>query len=826
MIKRSTKTPKPTIVYGWGDGEEELYKQLAKSSVDARLGTGDRPTLTKSIINVLNGPNGSIERLAFETDPTQINNYAGVYKNKMRLVPDSVLKRIAIQDCLVASIVRARTNHISAHGRPKKDRFSTGFEFKPNTGVLEKMTAEEKKEFHAKLEKGIKRLNSCGDTEGLKEAHQASFAEYLALSARSAVVCGRIATEIVNVDDPISPSKKKFHHFVATDAGTIYKATTDHLSQESVRHQAYHTLCRVLGKKLEEERFTAGEYAWVQVIEGTPKQVFTNDEMKCYNFYAVPDVELDGYPVTPIDTVITAITTHINITTHNKMYFQSGRATRGMLVLKSDDIKPETISQLKQQFNASINSSAMAFRMPVFGCPTDGEITWQPIDNSGSRDMEFQYLSDMNTREIMTAFMMGPDELPGYSYLSRGTASQALSECLHPDSLVLTRTGVWSLDFILRGSDSEDTEIWDGYKFSKARVFKVGKKQVAVTVLKDGKSLITSPDHRFMVVDRNVTDKVSVVWRLQSELKIDDLVVVSELPEDESECLSGSFHMAEVSYLAKTEDYIDMVDVTMDNEGHAFVVNGIVTHNSNSEYKLEAARDVGIRPLLTHFEDFINADLLPLVAPDLVGLVKVCLVGLEASTPEKEASDLTAQSQVYMTYNDIMQRVEKATFEKDLFGEFPLNPQYQQVLDKYLTVGQILARFGGIKDADKDPKWDYCRDPFFFQQQQLMMEKQQMQQAAQQPQQEQGEAQGSQEQSQAGQGEAKQQDNGPNNIGKAIEQAYDLMQKSEKNLPPEKRKLLAQHKKTVEFFTKGLEADSKDAINEILDIAKKFTPRK
>ena len=57
MIKRSTRTPKPSIVYGWGDGEEEVYKQLAKSSVDARLGTGERPTLAKSILNILYGPN-------------------------------------------------------------------------------------------------------------------------------------------------------------------------------------------------------------------------------------------------------------------------------------------------------------------------------------------------------------------------------------------------------------------------------------------------------------------------------------------------------------------------------------------------------------------------------------------------------------------------------------------------------------------------------------------------------------------------------------------------------------------------------------------------
>ena len=34
----------------------------------------------------------------------------------------------------------------------------------------------------------------------------------------------------------------------------------------------------------------------------------------------------------------------------------------------------------------------------------------------------------MLCREILTAFMMSPEELPGWAYLSRGTNNQSLSE--------------------------------------------------------------------------------------------------------------------------------------------------------------------------------------------------------------------------------------------------------------------------------------------------------------------------------------------------------------------------------------------------------------
>jgi hypothetical protein len=704
---RKTKTP--TIIYGMGEGEAAFQEQLAKSVVDIRTGKDDeKPSLTKSILNILDGGENNISRLAFETDPRQFNNFAGVYHAKLKLIPDTILKRIAIQDSLVASIVRARQNHLTSFGRPRPDRFSSGFIIKPNTGTLDKLDAEGKKKFAEQVERAIKLISTCGHTEGQPDEYQKTFSEYLGLSVRSAVVCGRIATEIVYAQDDGSDTKR-FHHFACTDAGTIYKATTDKTGQESIRKEAYHLLCKLTGEKLVAERWNEnGKYSWVQVIEGTPEQVFTADEMRVYNFYPVPDVELDGYPVTPIDTVITAITTHINITTHNKLYFQSGRATRGMLILKSDDASPAMIHQIKQQFNASINGAPSAWRMPVFGVPTDGEITWQPIDSGGGRDAEFQYLTDMNAREIMTAFMMGPDELPGWSYLSRGTASQALSE-------------------------------------------------------------------------------------------------------------------------------------------------------SNSEYKMEAGRDVGIRPLLASFEDFINAELLPLIDLDLSKKARISLLGLEAQTEEKESTQLQTSAEVYLTFDDILQKVEKSPVGKEWGGQIPLNPVFKTYLDTYRTVGEIREHFMGIKDASKDPNWAFPQNPMWFQNQQLMQAAQQAQAQAQQAQQgggqpggggggQPGGGEGAQDASQGGQGqdqptrENPQDDQTENQrsaqpeksqpapqatqLGKAIEQAFDLMSKSETNLPPEKRKILEQHRKTVEFFTRGFKADVKDGVREILDIATQLSPRK
>ncbi len=656
MIK---KREKGKVILGVTPEEEEYLK---KSTVEVR-----KPSdLAKSILNVMNGPEFKAERLAFETDPSMVQSYGGLYKPKLRLIPDVVLKRIAIQDSLVANIVRARQNHVSAFGRPRYERHELGYLLKPNAGVTDKMDDEQQQKLAAKIKRAVALIQSCGHLEGRTSYSQKRFSDWLSLTARDVCVVGRLATEIVHRSDLLG-NRKEFHYFTHTDAGTIYQAAVDdEKGKAAVRKAAYDLLCQVTGDKklVKEKKLEDKDYTWAQVIDGTPKQFFTDDEMKCANFYPTGNIELDGYPVTPIDTVISAVTTHLNITTHNKVYFQSGRATRGMLVIKSDDMNPNVLHNIKQSFNASINSCTAAFRMPVFAIPTEGNIQWMPIDNSGSRDMEFQYLTDMNAREILTAFMMSPDELPGWSYLSRGTNSQALSE-------------------------------------------------------------------------------------------------------------------------------------------------------SKNEYTLSAARDVGLRPLLNMFEQFINAEILPLIDEELSKQVRFIFAGLDADSPEKEIVNLQQNSQVWMTMNDILEKLERKPIDKRWCSEIPLNPVYKSYLDQYHTVGVIKEHWCGEEGASKDPRWDYPRDPLYFQNWQLRLQEQQLQLQQQQMQMQAQQLQQPQEGQEAG----------PKDLSSGIDQAYDLMNKSEENFSPEKRKVLHRQQRALKWLTENFQSDLKDATREILEIAKKQVPR-
>ena len=628
------------------------------------------PSLTKSILNVLNGgkDSDSIERLAFETDPTQNNNYASIFRQKMRLIPDHILKRIAIQDDLVAAIINTRAAQVQSFGRPQPDRFSTGFKIVPDKTILQRMSGDEKKALNDRIAKLEKRLLTCGATTQWKDRELLTFPQFLGMATRNAVVVGRIAVELIYVKDA-STGQERFHSFRPTDAGTIFQASPHKEAGDAVRKEALNLLEQLKNKDLTPEKFTKDEYAWVQVINGKPVQAFTENEMLVHNFYPVTDVELDGYPVTPIDTCISAVTTHINITTHNRLFFQSGRASKGMLVIQSDDVGEDTVTRVKHQFLASINNVGNSWRMPVFAVGKEDQITWQPIDQGG-RDMEFQYLSDTNARVIMSAFQISPEELPGYQHLSRGTNNQALSE-------------------------------------------------------------------------------------------------------------------------------------------------------SNNEYKLEAARDVGIRPLLAQFEDFLNARIMPLLDEKLSSFCVLKFVGLDAETPEKEAVRLQEGMGVYMTYDDVLQVVEKEPVGPQMGGQLPLNAIYSQKLDAYFTVGEILEYFCGKKGAAQDPMLQYRRDPFWFQQIQLQMQQQQMQMQQQQAMMgggggppggggEGGPPQGDQQQ-QGGQGD----------LATGIDQVIQSMSKSEAQLPPSRRRLLAQHRHTVGRLMEQMDKDLASLNGEVLKEAGK-----
>lgn len=506
-------------------------------------------------------------RLAFVEKPLQQDHYAGIYKLKKGLVPDNVIKQIRVQNLLVAGILRARGNTMSMMGHVRKDRFDVGVEVNIKPEFKDYIEPEQMIKIQERMDRFVKLLINCGHIDGLKEKEKMTLPEFLDIQTRNGLGFGRFATEMVYTDPNDTTT---FHRFRPADAGTFYPAVKKGELAESVRQGSIKLLETITGQKIDSEVLNQGEYDWVQVIDGFPRQAFTSSELLMYNLYPSSDIEHNGYPVTPIDTVLTSITTHMSIEVYNKLYFQNGRANKGMLVIQSDEIDDSIMEDIKQLYNASINDVTNSFRTPIFGVAKDDKVEWIPTTGQ-KKDGEFQFLFDQVTRNILSAFNMSPDELPGYGHLSRGTNQQGLSE-------------------------------------------------------------------------------------------------------------------------------------------------------SNNEYKLIAARDTGIRPLILKIQDFFNEKLFPIIDEELSQLCVISFAGFDADTKKDESTRLQQDIPIHYNYDALLEEVEKEPVGEHLGGKLPFSEFYNQVLDKFFDVSKVKGEFTNSPAAFVDPLLKYKRDQFWFQNMETLKE--------------------------------------------------------------------------------------------------------
>lgn len=634
---------------------------------------------------------GAPERMAFVRDPSV--RTGSIYRPKRWGIPDTILKRLAIQDDAVAACINTRGKHIALFGRERKDRHSIGYviRLKPEFEKTLKEKAD-KDAIHKRVRRAVGLLETCGHQEGVKRSERLTLSQFLEISGRTAVTVGRIATEILYKKDPVTKQeiiengRKVMHRFRPIDAGTIYFPAEYRSSAESLRRKGVQQLQalkeaatsdnkqthleNIRTARIAREMPDTEDFEWIQVYNGNPLMAFTDDECLVQNFYQVSDFEVDGYPVTPIDTIFSQVCMHINLTTHNKLYFQNGRASRGVMVISSNDLSNEDLQGLKQQMNASINNVGNSHRLPVFTVGTNDKVDFVTLEAS-ARDMEFQFLAENNLRTIFSAFGMSPEEVPGWAHLSKGAPTQPLSE-------------------------------------------------------------------------------------------------------------------------------------------------------SNNQYQTTAARDTGLRDLVLKFQDHINNEIFPLIDFDLAKIAYVELFGLDAETAEKESVRLQQDTPIHGSYNWIAQKVEKDVISAMFGGDVPFNPQLHEIWDKYLLVGEIREFMLGIKDASKDPRFQYTINPSFASFQQVLLaqsaQKQQANEASQMeaP----GKEQAPRKPDDSQNPEVTNQ-NGGDDLSTSIGQAMDSLSKGEDALPPARRRILQQQKLVIKQALDGMEQDVDHALKEIVKLADK-----
>jgi hypothetical protein len=570
---------KKTVSLSFGDspvnesGQSALEKALGQMSPEY-LAKSDSP-LQQLIKQTTGSAKKKAPSLAFSELPAPQSNFLGLFKPRIRLLPPELIKTIRITDHLVAAILRTRGNIMKLYGHLRRDRFDIGVEVEIKPEFLKILTPDQYKKVAERIKRLEKILLNCGHTEGLEHQDQMTLGEFLSTQTINGLSFASHATEIIYDRDAPKDANGNFpfHRFRPIDVATIYRAVRrGEQVGTNLRELAIKALEMMEGFKfdIDMSKLREDKYAWLQVIEMQPKQAFTHDELIYYTLFPSTDIEHNGYGVSPLDCCISSITTHISIEAYWKTYFSNGKSSKGMLVIRSDEVDQQMLDAIKMQFNASINSVSNAFRTPIFGIAKEDSVEWTSTQDK-LENGEFAFTYDQVARNILSSFGVSPDEIPAYGHLSKGTNSQTLSE-------------------------------------------------------------------------------------------------------------------------------------------------------SNNQFKLEASRDSGLRPLILGWQTFFNQRLVPIIDPELAQMVQVKLLGLDAESREQEAARLQQDSSLFYDYDTLQGEVDLEPIGEAIGGKVPFNERFRQVLDYYATVGQIKNRFFGDPSAIFDPMLKFKRDPFALQNTQLMMQ--------------------------------------------------------------------------------------------------------
>lgn len=203
------------------------------------------------------------------------------------------------------------------------------------------------------------------------------------------------------------------------------------------------------------------------------------------------NIRKNGYGTSELETLVEIITWILWGMSYNGLFFKQGSQPKGFINVKNANISPSTLNEFRQAWMQTMRGVENSHRVPVIN---GIDLEW--VD---------------------------------------------LQKCLHPESNVITREGNKTLSDLLGSEKEVFNEIWDGKKFTKARIYKTQVKKVFGLELKNRLKIRTSDNHRFLVLRNNKFE-----WVERKDLVRDDYVLVNKNVVEQEECNSLFYKGKEV----------------------------------------------------------------------------------------------------------------------------------------------------------------------------------------------------------------------------------------------------------------------------------------
>lgn len=353
-------------------------------------------------------------------------SYDGNLITKGRRLTDKDLLLFSQSDSIVSLIVSTRANQCSSYGIRARNKYESGMLIKdvePSRSQINKSREEIEQDLAAKdalVKVMYQWVLNCGTTnEKTKNAifyqsddyfKNCSLSEFFGAQGRNLLITGRMATQLIR------NTEGRILMFRPLPIESIYAYRPGMSLSISDSDSEVPAQVKIDVEKYNSIPANHRPQAWVQKVEGKVVSFFTERDIRIDYLQKQAHLDLNGYPLAPLEMAINALQLHMNAQQYMNNSLTKGLASKGFITLKprdasdsSDMPSPEELAMYRKDLQnyiaGSYNNSAV---IPIFAGNIDVEFK---TFNATTKDMEFLNLYNYVIAILCASFQIAPEEI-------------------------------------------------------------------------------------------------------------------------------------------------------------------------------------------------------------------------------------------------------------------------------------------------------------------------------------------------------------------------------------------------------------------------------
>lgn len=156
--------------------------------------------------------------------------------------------------------------------------------------------------------------------------------------------------------------------------------------------------------------------AYIQVVDGVREAAFPLEDMMVGIYNPQTDVNLAGYGLSPLETLIVSVTADLHAAKYNSEYFTSGNVPEGIINL-GEDVDPEAVDAFRHYWMTEITGKPWSTPI-IGGSKAPDWISWR----DSNRDMQFMEYQQWLLQKMCAVFEIDQKDLGQIADVNRATA--------------------------------------------------------------------------------------------------------------------------------------------------------------------------------------------------------------------------------------------------------------------------------------------------------------------------------------------------------------------------------------------------------------------